>query len=164
MKSSLRLTFTVLCCLASVLGGLPFSSDAQLSPSFYGKTCPNVSSIVREVVRNVSKTDPRMLASLIRLHFHDCFVQLKFSLFWYVSIRGLNVVNQIKTALKVLVLTRFLVPMAWWFGSDFETKTSRVQLLYLTTYNLAGHSRYFLKTYNSKAQGPDWKVPLGKKK
>ncbi|PNX61635.1 peroxidase [Trifolium pratense] len=61
--------------LASVLGGLPFSSDAQLDPTFYKDTCPNVHTIVREVLSNVSKTNPRILASLIRLHFHDCFVQ-----------------------------------------------------------------------------------------
>jgi len=60
-----------------VLGGLPFSSDAQLSPTFYSKTCPTVSSIVSNVLTNVSKTDPRMLASLVRLHFHDCFVQVR---------------------------------------------------------------------------------------
>nr|AFK36451.1 unknown [Lotus japonicus] len=60
-----------------VIGALvPYSSDAQLDNSFYKDTCPNVHSIVREVVRNVSKSDPRMLGSLIRLHFHDCFVQV----------------------------------------------------------------------------------------
>jgi len=69
---------TVVCCVLVVLGALPFSSDAQLDPSFYRDTCPKVHSIVREVVRNVSKSDPRMLASLIRLHFHDCFVQVCF--------------------------------------------------------------------------------------
>ncbi|KAL1358844.1 hypothetical protein AAHE18_04G062600 [Arachis hypogaea] len=58
-----------------MLGALPFSSDAQLDPSFYKNTCANVHSIVREVIRNVSKSDPRMLGSLMRLHFHDCFVQ-----------------------------------------------------------------------------------------
>ncbi|CAL5184132.1 unnamed protein product [Lathyrus oleraceus] len=74
---SLRLVATSLSCvvLVLVLGGLPFSIDAQLSPSFYNKTCPNVSSIVTQILTNVSKTDPRMLASLVRLHFHDCFVQ-----------------------------------------------------------------------------------------
>lgn len=72
----LHLSLTALCCVVIVLGGLPFSSDAQLDNSFYRDTCPRVHSIVREVLRNVSKTDPRILASLIRLHFHDCFVQV----------------------------------------------------------------------------------------
>ena len=62
-----------LCCVVVMLLTL---SDAQLDNSFYKDTCPRVHSIVREVVRNVSKSDPRILASLIRLHFHDCFVQV----------------------------------------------------------------------------------------
>jgi peroxidase len=62
-------------CVVAVLGALPFSSYAQLDPSFYKNTCPKVHSIVREVLRNVSKSDPRILASLMRVHFHDCFVQ-----------------------------------------------------------------------------------------
>jgi len=74
--NSLRAVAITLCCIVVVLGGLPFSSNAQLDPSFYRNTCPNVSSIVREVIRSVSKKDPRMLASLVRLHFHDCFVQV----------------------------------------------------------------------------------------
>jgi len=74
--NSLRVVGIALCCTVAVFGVLPFSSNAQLNPSFYSKTCPNVSSIVREVIRNVSKTDTRMLASLVRLHFHDCFVQV----------------------------------------------------------------------------------------
>jgi len=76
MNSSFSLTLAALCCVVVVLGGLPFSSDAQLDNSFYRDTCPNVHSIVREVLRNVSKTDPRILASLMRVHFHDCFVQV----------------------------------------------------------------------------------------
>ncbi|KAL5097655.1 hypothetical protein RYX36_001982 [Vicia faba] len=73
MKSLATTSFLCALLLFGVL--LPFSSNAQLDPSFYNNTCPNVSSIVRDVIRNVSKTDTRMLASLVRLHFHDCFVQ-----------------------------------------------------------------------------------------
>lgn len=66
------------CCVVVfvLIGGVPFSSNAQLDPSFYSTSCPNVSSIVRGVLTNVSQTDPRMLASLLRVHFHDCFVQV----------------------------------------------------------------------------------------
>ena len=54
---------------AFLIGGF-----AQLSPTFYDQTCPNVTSIVRGVIENALQTDPRIAASLIRLHFHDCFV------------------------------------------------------------------------------------------
>lgn len=71
--NSLRLSFF---CVVVVLGALPYFSYAQLDPSFYASTCSNLSSIVREVLTNVSLSDPRMPASLIRLHFHGCFVQV----------------------------------------------------------------------------------------
>ncbi|KAL3846222.1 hypothetical protein ACJIZ3_003625 [Penstemon smallii] len=50
-------------------------SKAQLNTTFYSNTCPNVSSIVRTVIQQALQSDPRIGASLIRLHFHDCFVQ-----------------------------------------------------------------------------------------
>lgn len=62
-----------------VVGGLSVS-NAQLSPTFYNETCPNVTDIVSAVITNASQTDPRIGASLIRLHFHDCFVQVCTSL------------------------------------------------------------------------------------
>lgn len=72
----LGLSATAFCCVVFVfIGGVPFS-NAQLDPSFYNSTCSNVDSIVRGVLTNVSQSDPRMLGSLIRLHFHDCFVQV----------------------------------------------------------------------------------------
>ncbi|TXG73135.1 hypothetical protein EZV62_001714 [Acer yangbiense] len=50
------------------------SSYAQLSPTFYDQTCPNASSIIRGVLQQAFLSDIRIGASLIRLHFHDCFV------------------------------------------------------------------------------------------
>ncbi|CAN6483659.1 unnamed protein product [Victoria cruziana] len=47
---------------------------AQLSVSFYASTCPSVYDTVRASVRSVINREPRMGASLIRLFFHDCFV------------------------------------------------------------------------------------------
>ncbi|KAJ1396047.1 Secretory peroxidase [Sesbania bispinosa] len=49
-------------------------SNAQLSSTFYSNTCPNVSSIVTSVIQQALQSDPRIGASLTRLHFHDCFV------------------------------------------------------------------------------------------
>ncbi|KAG6411005.1 hypothetical protein SASPL_129079 [Salvia splendens] len=48
---------------------------AQLNSTFYSLTCPNVSAIVNTVMQQALQADPRIGASLIRLHFHDCFVQ-----------------------------------------------------------------------------------------
>ncbi|KAK7246125.1 hypothetical protein RIF29_40984 [Crotalaria pallida] len=153
--SSICLTVAALCCVVVVLGALPFSSDAQLDPSFYRDTCPKVSSIVREVVRNVSKKDPRMLASLIRLHFHDCFVlgcdasillnntdtptkiESEQDAFPNInSLRGLDVVNQIKTAVE----------------AECPGVVSCADILTLAA-----------EVSSVLGGGPDWKVPLGRR-
>ncbi|XP_010527854.1 PREDICTED: peroxidase 5-like [Tarenaya hassleriana] len=47
---------------------------AQLSPTFYDQTCPNALSTIRSSIRTAIARERRMAASLIRLHFHDCFV------------------------------------------------------------------------------------------
>ncbi|GFQ04248.1 peroxidase 4 [Phtheirospermum japonicum] len=50
------------------------SSSAKLSEHFYDSSCPKLLRIVRETVQDEIKKEPRMGASLLRLHFHDCFV------------------------------------------------------------------------------------------
>ncbi|CAK9171316.1 unnamed protein product [Ilex paraguariensis] len=49
-------------------------SNAQLSATFYSNSCPNVSTVVRGVLEQAARNDVRIGAKLIRLHFHDCFV------------------------------------------------------------------------------------------
>ncbi|KAL6853945.1 hypothetical protein ACP4OV_019974 [Aristida adscensionis] len=46
-----------------------------LSFDFYKKRCPAAESIVREFLRPAIQRDVGLAAALIRLHFHDCFVQ-----------------------------------------------------------------------------------------
>ncbi|CAA0841390.1 Peroxidase 5 [Striga hermonthica] len=50
-------------------------TQAQLSPTFYNRTCPNALSTIRTSIQQAISRERRMAASLIRLHFHDCFVQ-----------------------------------------------------------------------------------------
>ncbi|XP_022986055.1 peroxidase 2-like [Cucurbita maxima] len=91
------------------------SVSAQLSSTFYDTTCPNVSSIVRGVVEQALRSDDRAGAKLIRLHFHDCFVDgcdgsvLLEDQDGIVSelgangndgITGFNIVNDIKAAIE----------------------------------------------------------------
>ncbi|EES04822.1 hypothetical protein SORBI_3004G105100 [Sorghum bicolor] len=47
----------------------------QLSPTFYDASCPNLQSIVRSGMAAAVQQEPRMGASILRLFFHDCFVQ-----------------------------------------------------------------------------------------
>lgn len=47
-----------------------------LSWNFYDSSCPNLESIVRKQLKKVYKKDVGQAAGLLRLHFHDCFVQV----------------------------------------------------------------------------------------
>ncbi|KAA8549486.1 hypothetical protein F0562_001170 [Nyssa sinensis] len=58
----------------AVLVLLMGSSSAQLSTNFYSKSCPKVFSTVKSVVQSAVSKEKRMGASLLRLFFHDCFV------------------------------------------------------------------------------------------
>ncbi|XP_021278488.1 peroxidase N [Herrania umbratica] len=87
---------------------------SQLTTDFYSKTCPSLLSIVRRQVQSAVKTEMRMAASLLRLHFHDCFVNgcdasvlldgdnttEKFALANLNSARGFEVVDAIKSAVE----------------------------------------------------------------
>lgn len=47
-----------------------------LFPEFYQYACPQVNDIVMSVLERAIEQEPRLAASLLRLHFHDCFVQV----------------------------------------------------------------------------------------
>eukprot|EP00253_Pinus_taeda_P026902 PITA_26902 len=47
---------------------------AQLSATFYNTSCPKLLSTVQAAVKQAVANEKRMGASLLRLHFHDCFV------------------------------------------------------------------------------------------
>jgi peroxidase len=49
-------------------------SSAQLSSTFYDTSCPKALSTIKTAVDAAVKKEARMGASLLRLHFHDCFV------------------------------------------------------------------------------------------
>ncbi|XP_076930508.1 lignin-forming anionic peroxidase-like [Bidens hawaiensis] len=49
--------------------------EAQLSSTFYDGSCPNALRTVRTTIRTAISRERRMAASILRLHFHDCFVQ-----------------------------------------------------------------------------------------
>ncbi|XP_027154611.1 lignin-forming anionic peroxidase-like [Coffea eugenioides] len=93
-----------------------FGCKAQLSATFYDYTCPNALTTIRSTIRSAISCERRMAASLIRLHFHDCFVQgcdgsvlldetptiqsEKTSKANNDSARGFNVIEDAKTAVE----------------------------------------------------------------
>jgi peroxidase len=42
---------------------------------FYSSTCPKAESIVKSTVASHVNSDSSLAAGLLRMHFHDCFVQ-----------------------------------------------------------------------------------------
>ncbi|EAZ04862.1 hypothetical protein EE612_040920 [Oryza sativa] len=53
----------------------PSASGGGLAVGYYDSVCPNAEEIVRGVVKNAVAQDAGVGAGLIRLLFHDCFVQ-----------------------------------------------------------------------------------------
>lgn len=60
--------------LLSLLG---FRVEAQLSIGFYSGTCPRLQSIVSTAMASAVANESRMGASILRLFFHDCFVNVQ---------------------------------------------------------------------------------------
>ncbi|XP_023525413.1 peroxidase P7-like [Cucurbita pepo subsp. pepo] len=50
------------------------SSSSHLSKKFYHTSCPNLFPIVKSILKHQISKERRIGASLLRLHFHDCFV------------------------------------------------------------------------------------------
>ncbi|KAH9664415.1 peroxidase [Citrus sinensis] len=91
-------------------------ANSQLSTNYYKSTCPKALSIVRAGIIAAIKNETRVGASLLRLHFHDCFVNgcdgsvllddtanfigEKTAVPNNNSARGFNVVDQIKANLE----------------------------------------------------------------
>lgn len=63
------LQLAVAATLSLTLGG----AQAQLQYDYYNETCPGVEDLVREALLAKFADDVTLPASLLRLHFHDCF-------------------------------------------------------------------------------------------
>ncbi|KAJ4778361.1 Peroxidase [Rhynchospora pubera] len=89
-----------------------------LTPNYYDYACPQALSTIRTVIRDAIAKERRMAASLIRLHFHDCFVQgcdgsvLLKDTPWFTgeqtalpnnnSIRGMEIIDAAKRAVEAV--------------------------------------------------------------
>ncbi|KAK4377446.1 hypothetical protein RND71_003742 [Anisodus tanguticus] len=57
-----------------VMLSLASMAFADLSDDFYDDVCPEALPTIKRVVEDVVRQERQMGASLLRLHFHDCFV------------------------------------------------------------------------------------------
>ncbi|XP_062177334.1 peroxidase N1-like [Alnus glutinosa] len=55
--------------------GASFANAQATRVGFYAATCPRAESIVRSTVQAHFRSDPTVAPGLLRMHFHDCFVQ-----------------------------------------------------------------------------------------
>jgi peroxidase len=85
MSSSLARCFVGACvaAMALVLLAATPSGAQPLDPRFYDKACPAALPAVKRIVEETVAVEPRMGASLLRLHFHDCFVNVSINLVLY---------------------------------------------------------------------------------
>ncbi|XP_019444704.1 PREDICTED: peroxidase 10 isoform X2 [Lupinus angustifolius] len=125
---------------------------SQLYYNFYDTTCPSMTRIVRYNVFSAMANETRIAASLLRLHFHDCFVNgcdgsvllddtstlkgEKNALPNRNSIRGFEVIDKIKSDLEVAC----------------PSTVSCADILALAAREAVNLSR-----------GPFWPVPLGRR-
>ncbi|KAL0921552.1 hypothetical protein M5K25_008635 [Dendrobium thyrsiflorum] len=105
-SSSCFLAVTVLFCLC-------LTSKGQLRADYYASSCPNLFKVVWREVFKALQNEMRMGGSLLRLHFHDCFVNgcdgsilldgsdsEKFAPPNLNSARGFEVIDAIKAAVE----------------------------------------------------------------
>jgi len=72
MAASSRMGLSVyLAIMAAVLAS---ALGAELTADYYSETCPQALTTIKLLVGAAILREPRMGASLVRLHFHDCFV------------------------------------------------------------------------------------------
>lgn len=76
MRTGVILRFEALVVVVVVVVVGAAVAAAELEVGFYDRSCPEAMDIVQRGVHEAMLRDPRMPASLLRLHFHDCFVNV----------------------------------------------------------------------------------------
>ncbi|XP_021760804.1 peroxidase 25 [Chenopodium quinoa] len=105
--------FRVLCLLL-VLSKLVISAKSQLSTNYYASSCPQVEGVVRSTVQSHFNSDSTIAPGLLRMHFHDCFVQgcdasvlisgpsSERTAFTNIGLNGFDVIDDAKSQLESL--------------------------------------------------------------
>ncbi|KAL3517979.1 hypothetical protein ACH5RR_020568 [Cinchona calisaya] len=75
MASSSYYSSTIVSVVLVIMVSMLSFASAKLSTDFYSKSCPKLFSTIRSGVQSAVSKEKRMGASLVRLFFHDCFIQ-----------------------------------------------------------------------------------------
>jgi len=70
------LVLQILLLTLFILGTRLHASDPVLKLDYYASTCPTLFEIIKKEMECAVLADPRNAALILRLHFHDCFVQV----------------------------------------------------------------------------------------
>ncbi|KAL2519193.1 Peroxidase 11 [Abeliophyllum distichum] len=73
--NSKRIVFQCMILVLSITCSCLHASEPPLTLDYYKSTCPTVLDIVKKEMECAVLSDPRNAALILRLHFHDCFVQ-----------------------------------------------------------------------------------------
>lgn len=79
------------------------TSDPPLTLDYYASTCPTLFEIIRKEMECSVLSDPRNAALILRLHFHDCFVQVLKSFSHYISCFFLLVLLLVQVGFKWII-------------------------------------------------------------
>ena len=82
-KSSVKLSKMVMANMLAVfllmeviVSGFRIGGVDGLSMQYYLTTCPFAEFAVKNTVNKALRGDPTLAAALIRMHFHDCFIEV----------------------------------------------------------------------------------------
>ena len=71
--SSISVIFLAFLALATIFPSSVQSQSTRVG--FYSSSCPRAESIVTQTVQKHFNSNPTIAPGLLRMHFHDCFVQ-----------------------------------------------------------------------------------------
>ncbi|CAN1155841.1 Lignin-forming anionic peroxidase [Linum perenne] len=122
-------------------------SEAQeLSTNFYSNSCPNALSTIRRSINTAISRERRMAASLLRLHFHDCFVQ------------GYQTSTSTQTEKTAIPNRRFTKTF-----KVIEDAKSRIERLCPGVVSCSDIIAVAARDASASVEGPTWDVKLGRR-
>ncbi|KAF6144150.1 hypothetical protein GIB67_004823 [Kingdonia uniflora] len=75
MSTRLFMVVLILAIASPICFSHKINTEGYLYPQFYDQSCPQAHEIIKSIVARTVAKEARMAASLLRLHFHDCFVK-----------------------------------------------------------------------------------------
>jgi hypothetical protein len=94
--------FLALFLLMELIAGGYRDGANGLSMNYYVFSCPFAEAIVRNTVTSALKSDPTLAAGLVRMHFHDCWIQVIAFFFFLFSFLVYYLINYPYTSLTFM--------------------------------------------------------------